>query len=118
MCRFSSFEMRANSCSATGSRHSFTGVAVGNAGGEFLERHVHDGVEETLGEEVALFALAGGEAAGHLLHAELLEFDRIAVAGDHEVVAQRDAVPVLSAVQRLTQNPQGPSMLKFIAISR
>ena len=42
-----------------------------------------------------LLVLAGAEAAGHLLDAQLLELDGIDRAGDDEVVAQRDAVPVL-----------------------
>ena len=37
----------------------------------------------------------GAEAAGHLLDAQCLQLDRIDGAGDDEVVAQRDAVPVL-----------------------
>ena len=47
------------------------------------------------GEQVALLVLAGAEAAGHLLEAQGLQRDRIDRAGDDQIVAQRDAVPVL-----------------------
>ena len=53
------------------------GVAVRDAGGQLLERHVDDGVEQALGEQVALLVLAGAEATGHLLDAELLQLDGI-----------------------------------------
>jgi hypothetical protein len=39
--------------------------------------------------------LAGAEATGDLLEPDGLEFDRVDRAGDDEVVAQGDAVPVL-----------------------
>ena len=71
------------------------GVAVRNAGGQLLERHVDDGIEQALGEQVALLVLPRAEAACHLLEAECLQRDRIDGAGDDQVVAQRDAVPVL-----------------------
>ncbi|CPS36224.1 Uncharacterised protein [Mycobacteroides abscessus] len=47
-----------------------TGVAVRDASGQLLEGHVDHRVEQALGEEfvTALAVLAGGEAAGHLLH--------------------------------------------------
>ncbi|SKU12232.1 Uncharacterised protein [Mycobacteroides abscessus subsp. abscessus] len=46
------------------------GVAVRDAGGQLLKGHVGHRVEQALGEEfvAALAVLAGGEAAGHLLH--------------------------------------------------
>ena len=42
-----------------------------------------------------LLVLAGGEAAGDLLDAQLFELHGVDRAGDDEVVAQRDTVPVL-----------------------
>ena len=74
---------------------SLTGVAVRDAGGQLLEGHVDDRVEQALGEEVALLILAGAESARHLLDAQLLELERVDGAGDQKIITQRDAVPVL-----------------------
>ena len=82
------------------------GVAVRHPGGEFLEADVHDRVEQRLGEQVTLHVLAGGEAPGHLLHPQFLEFHRIAVACDYQVVADGDSVPVL--LRRPPVDPVAP----------
>ena len=76
-----------------------TGVAMRDAGRQLLERHIDDRVEQALGEQICvalqLLVLAGGEATSNLLQAQLLELDGIDCTSDDEVVAQRDAVPVL-----------------------
>jgi len=64
-----------------GSLQALPVFAVRDSGGEFLERHVDDRVEETLGEHLALLALAGAEPTGDLLDTQLLELDRIDRAG-------------------------------------
>ena len=65
-----------------------------------------------------LLVLARAEAPVHHLDAQLLQLDRVDRAGHHQVVAQRDAVPVLLGGPAVDPLPQAPSIPKFIAISR
>jgi acyl-[acyl-carrier-protein] desaturase len=70
---------------------------VRNPGRQLLEGDVDDRIEQALGEQVFsnLVVLARAEAPVHHLHAQLLQLDRVDRARHHQVVAQRDPVPVL-----------------------
>ncbi len=71
------------------------GIAVRNPGCQFLETDIEDGVGEALREIVALVVLAWAEAPVDYLEAKFLQLDRVDRSGHHQVVAQRDAVPIL-----------------------
>jgi hypothetical protein len=88
---------------------SLAGVAVRHPGGQFLERHIDHGIEQAVGDEIALalVVLARRKAAGHLLDTQLLQLDRVDGAGDDQLVAQRDAVPVLLGRPAVDPLPPG-----------
>ena len=76
------------------------GVAVRDAGGELLERHVRHRVEHV---EV----VGAGEALRHVHHAFAFERHRVDGAGGQQVVADRDAVPSLLGGPAADPRPPG-----------